>query len=93
MRPTRRQCALTGESEVTDEFGEAMAIDYCLRFPFTREILDDHVGAFYRAHTEDSPEQCLQGGLKVHERTLLLGLHLRLVVDLHHPVVVLIQIA
>lgn len=85
--------AFTGESEITDEFGEGVMIDYRLGLPLARQILDDHVGALHRAHAKDGPEESLQGGLEVHEGALLLDLHLRLLVDLHHPVVVLIQIA
>jgi len=51
-----------------------MLIDYRFRFPLTRKILDDHVGAFHWTHAENSPEEGLEGGLEIDEGILLLRL-------------------
>lgn len=84
---------LTGEREITDEFGEAVLINYRLRFPITRKILDNHIGAFHWAHAENSPEEGLQGGFEIDEGILLLRLQFRLVVGLYHSVIILIEMA
>lgn len=84
---------LTGESEITDEFGKVMLIDYRLRFPLTRKILDYHVGAFHRAHAENSPEEGLQGGSEIDERILLLRLQFRFLISLYHSGIILIEMA
>lgn len=68
-----------------------MMIDYCLWLPFTRKILDHHVGTLYRTHAENCPEKSLQSGFEAHERAFLFDFYLCLVVGLHHSVVVLIQ--
>lgn len=68
-----------------------MLIDYRFRFPLTRKILDDHVGAFHWTHAEDSPEEGLQGGLEIDEGILLLRLQFRLIVGLYHSVIILIK--
>lgn len=82
---------LTAESEITDEFGKVMLIDYRLRFLLTRKILDDHVGTFHWAHAENSPEEGPQGGPEIDERILLLRLQFRLLISLYHSGIILIE--
>lgn len=84
---------LTGESEVTDEFGKVMLVDYRLRFPLTRKIFDDYVGAFHWTHAENSPEEGLQGGLEINEGVLLFSLQFRLIIGLYHSVIILVEMA
>lgn len=70
-----------------------MLIDYRLRLPLTRKILDDHVSTFHWAHAKNSPEKGLQGRLEIDERILLLRLQFRFVVGLYHSVIILIEMA
>ena len=82
---------ITGESYVANNLSERVLIDDCLVLRFTRKVLNYHIGAFDRAHAKNCPEKSLQRGWKIDERVDLLGLDFRLVVNLNHVLVVLIQ--